>query len=127
MSKLNQLKVKNAKPGTHEDGRGLRLVVSKSGASNWILRIQSNGRRREIGLGSTSDVGLAEARSKAEDMRSAIRAGLDPVAERRKAITEVPTFKEAALMVHTEHTPSWKNPKHGKQWIATMEKYVFPS
>ena len=65
MSKLTNLKVKNAKPGTHEDGRGLRLVVAKSGASNWIMRIQANGRRREIGLGSTSVVGLAEARAKA--------------------------------------------------------------
>jgi len=31
MSKLNGLKVKNANPGTHEDGRGLRLVVSATG------------------------------------------------------------------------------------------------
>ena len=126
MSKLNQLKVKNAKPGTHEDGRGLRLVVSNSGASNWLLRIQSKGRRREIGLGSASGVGLAEARSKAEEMRTAIRAGLDPVAERRKAVDEVPTFKEAAIMVHAEHLPSWKNPKHRKQWITTLEQHVFP-
>ena len=40
--------------------------------------------------------------------------------------SKVPTFREAARMVHAEHLPSWKNPKHGKQWIATMERYVFP-
>jgi integrase len=127
LSKLTQLKVKHAKPGNHEDGRGLRLVVADSGASNWILRIQSNGKRREIGLGSASTVGLAEARQTAEEMRVAIRAGLDPVAERRKAQTRVLTFKEAALMVHAEHLPSWKNAKHGQQWITTLEKHVFPN
>ena len=126
MVKLTNLKVKNAKPGNHEDGRGLRLVVANSGASNWIIRIQADGRRREIGLGSASEVGLAEARAKAEGVRAAIRGGSDPVALRRHNQSKVPTFKEAAQMVHAEHLPSWKNPKHGKQWIATMEHYVFP-
>jgi len=126
MGNLTNLKVKNAKPGTHEDGRGLRLVVANSGASNWIIRIQAHGKRREIGLGSTSVVGLAEARAKAEGVRAAIRDGSDPVALRRRNQSKVPTFIEAARMVHAEHLPSWKNPKHGKQWIATMEQYVFP-
>jgi integrase len=126
MSKLTELQFKRAKPGTHEDGRGLRLVVAQSGAKNWILRIQADGRRREIGLGSASVVGLAEARAKAEGVRAAIRAGIDPVAQRRKDQTKVPTFREAAKMVHAEHLSSWKNPKHGKQWITTMEQYAFP-
>ena len=110
MSKLTELQFKRAKPGTHEDGRGLRLVVAQSGAKNWILRIQADGRRREIGLGSASVVGLAEARAKAEGVRAAIRAGIDPVAQRRKDQTKVPTFREAAKMVHAEHLSSWKNP-----------------
>ena len=126
MSKLKELQVKRAKPGTHEDGRGLRLVVAKSGAKNWILRVQKNGKRREIGLGSASVVGLAAARAKAEGVRAVIRDGLDPVAERRKNQTKVPTFREAAQMVHAEHLPSWKNPKHGAQWLTTMEQYAFP-
>ena len=126
MSKLTELQFKRAKPGTHEDGRGLRLVVANSGTKNWILRIQANGRRRELGLGSASVVGLAEARAKAEGVRTVIRAGLDPVAERHKAQTTVPTFREAAQMVHAEHLPSWKNPKHGKQWITSMARYTFP-
>jgi integrase len=127
LGKLTQLKVKHAKPGKHEDGRGLRLVVSSSGAGNWLLRIQHQGRRREIGLGSASTLGLADARAKAESMRTAIRAGLDPVAERRRAKSEIPSFRDVALMVHKENLPSWKNPKHGNQWISTLEKYAFPT
>ena len=125
MSKLNGLKVKNARTGTHEDGRGLRLVVSSTGGKSWVLRIQADGRRREIGLGSAAILGLADARAKAEEVRAIIRSGADPVAERRKP-SVTPTFKEAALMVHKEHLPSWRNPKHGKQWMSTMEQYAFP-
>jgi integrase len=29
-------------------------------------------------------------------------------------------------MVHEESLPSWRNPKHGKQWLSTMEQYAFP-
>lgn len=125
MSNLTQLKVQNAKPGKHEDGRGLRLVVSKAGSKNWIIRIQAGGRRREIGLGSANDVGLADARLKAEGVRMAVRAGLDPVAERRQQ-QKAPTFEEAARLVHAEHRPSWKNPKHTGQWLSSLEQYAFP-
>jgi integrase len=126
MGKLNQLKVKHAKTGNHEDGNGLRLVVAKSGTSNWILRLQSNGRRRELGLGSSSSVSLGQARAEAEILRAAIREGRDPIAERRKTKDVIPTFKETSMRVHAEHLPSWKNKKHGDQWLSTLQKYVFP-
>jgi hypothetical protein len=44
---LTTLKVKNAKPGRHVDGRGLCLLVKDSGARTWVLRMQRNGRRRD--------------------------------------------------------------------------------
>ena len=126
MSKLTVLGVKKAGAGRHGDGDGLYLVVSDSGSRKWVLRIQVNGKRRDIGLGSATRVGLSEAREAAEDMRRAIRRGDDPVAARRQAKDAMPTFREAAVMVHTEHRPSWKNPKHAKQWLSTMEAHAFP-
>ena len=126
MSKLTVLGVKKAGVGRHGDGNGLYLVVADSGSRKWVLRIQMNGRRRDIGLGSANKVGLSEARETAEDMRRAIRRGDDPVAARRQANDTMPTFHEAALMVHAEHLPSWKNAKHGKQWLSTLETHVFP-
>jgi hypothetical protein len=80
---LTTLKVKNAKPGRHVDGRGLCLLVKESGARTWVLRMQHSGRRRDYGLGSAIDVSLAEAREAATALRSKVRAGADPVAERR--------------------------------------------
>src|SRR4029079_9348816 len=61
------------------------------------------------------------------EVRRIIREGRDPVAEKRAPKAEkIPTFREAALRVHAEHAPSWKNPKHAAQWLSTLECYVFP-
>lgn len=56
---LTALRVKNAKPGRHTDGRGLCLLVKDSGAKTWVLRMQRQGRRRDYGLGSALDVSLS--------------------------------------------------------------------
>jgi integrase len=127
MSKLTALGVKKAGPGRHGDGGGLYLMVSNSGSRKWVLRIQMNNKRRDFGLGSASKVSLSEAREAAENMRRAVQRGQDPVAEKRRARIAMPTFREAAIMVHQEHRPSWKNPKHAQQWLSTLEAYVFPS
>jgi len=126
MSKLTALSVKRASTGRHGDGGGLYLVVSDTGSRKWVLRIQINRKRRDFGLGSASNVSLAEARETAEDMRRAVRRGEDPKANRRRANQSMPTFQEAAIMVHKEHAPSWKNAKHTKQWLSTLDAYAFP-
>jgi integrase len=38
----------------------------------------------------------------------------------------VPTFKQAASAVHSEHKAGWKNGKHVAQWLSTLTTYVFP-
>jgi integrase len=126
MAKLTALSVKRAGAGRHGDGGGLYLVVSDTGSRKWVLRIQVSGKRRDFGLGSATSVSLSEAREAAEDTRRTVRAGLDPKAERRRAKQSIPTFREAAVMVHTEHRPSWKNAKHANQWLSTLETYAFP-
>jgi integrase len=126
MAKLTALKVQRAKPGRHGDGGGLYLVVSDTGARKWVLRIQQHGKRHDLGLGSANDVPLAEARETANDIRRAVRQGESPLARRQRARQMIPTFREAAAMVHEEHKPSWKNPKHAAQWLSTLEAYAFP-
>ncbi|MBP2227181.1 integrase [Azospirillum agricola] len=123
---LTAVTVRNAKPGRHADGNGLYLEVDESGARRWLLRIMVQGKRRDIGLGSTSLVSLAEARDTAIAMRKVARAGGDPLAERQKALRVVPTFETAARTCHTEHKDSWKNGKHTDQWLTTLETYAFP-
>ncbi|WP_448187729.1 tyrosine-type recombinase/integrase [Azospirillum sp. sgz301742] len=127
MGKLTVMQVKSLKEaGRYSDGDGLMLDVGKSGSRSWIVRVQHEGKRRDIGLGSARDVGLAQARTAAAAVREKVRAGLDPTAKPVEAPT-IPTFKEAALQVIEEHKPSWKNAKHAAQWTATLEQYVFPT
>ncbi|MCJ8158546.1 phage integrase central domain-containing protein [Sphingomonas sp. LaA6.9] len=127
MGKLTATAIKAAKkPGRYGDGDGLFLVVNKSGAASWVVRAQKAGKRRDIGLGSAKKVSLARARQLAESARTQIEAGLDPVAERKKA-EGIPTFRQAAALVHAEHKKAWRNSKHGAQWLSTLETYAFPT
>lgn len=114
-----------SKPGRYADGNGLYLVVEPSGAKRWILRTVVRGKRRDIGLGGLALVPLAEARERALAYRKMAREGGDPMAERR-AQARIPTFAEAAELVHAEHKVSWKNSKHAAQWINTLKQYAFP-
>jgi integrase len=123
---LTALKVKNARPGRHVDGKGLCLVVKPSGAKSWVLRVQVDGRRRDIGLGSTDMLTLAEAREKSAQGRKWAKLGLDPAFEWRKARAVIPTFEVVARNYHRLHEHSWRNPKHAKQWLATLVEYAFP-
>lgn len=85
MGQLTVTKIKSLnEPGRYTDGAGLILNVSRTGSKSWILRVQAQGRRRDFGLGSARDVTLAEARDEARRLRRLIRAGVDPLVERRR-------------------------------------------
>jgi len=114
------------KPGKHGDGDGLFLQVTTGLAASWVLRIQKDGRRRDIGLGSAKKVGLSLARDRADEARRQIETGIDPVKERKKA-AGIPTFRQAAVLVHEENKKTWKNGKHQDQWINTLETYAYPA
>jgi len=49
---LTALAVKAAMstPGTYQDGDGLFLKIDKRGGADWLLRLQRDGKRQEIGL-----------------------------------------------------------------------------
>lgn len=114
-------------PGRHADGNGLYLVVDPNGTKRWLLRTVIRGRRRDIGLGSVRLVSLADAREQATDLRSAARAGEDPIEARRAAKRIAPTFRIAAAQVHQAYAGGWRNGKHAAQWLATLEQYAFPA
>ena len=124
--KLNALRTKTAGPGTHEDGNGLRLVVSPSGARRWLLRVSIRGKRREMGLGSWPEIELARARELAADARRLAAEGHDPVEARKTGRPEAPSFATCAREFIADHAPGWSNPKHRAQWTATLATYAEP-
>lgn len=114
-------------PGKYHDGKGLGLFlrVDVSGKKFWIQRITIGGKRRELGLGSPPVVSLAMAREQAMDSKRAIRAGRDPVAEKRRARQSL-NFKEAMEKYLTVKLAEFRNEKHRKQWRATLDTYAVP-
>lgn len=123
---------------------GLYIAVTPSGAKSWILRAKVGERigrdgktrpvRAEIGLGAFPDVSLAEAREAARECRREIRRGINPLEQKRAARqalyqsqTRGITFEEAAHQCHAVKAQEFRNAKHAKQWISTLETYAFPT
>lgn len=115
--------------GRYPDGGGLYLLVSKTGAKSWLVRIQRDGKRRDLGLGGFPTVSLSDARAAAAAMKATVQKGIDPVAEKRKRKlqADLPTFKVAALARHGEVSQTFRNEKHKAQWKSTLETYAFPT
>lgn len=129
MGKLTALAVKSAlvKPGTYQDGDGLFLKVDKRGGASWTLRLQRDGKRQDIGIGSAKLLTLAEARDKASQTRKAIKVERrDILAERKDEAASKVTFCEAAKQYHAENEAGWKSAVYARQWLASLENYAFP-
>lgn len=81
--KLSPFTVKSRDLGMHGDGGNLWLQVTDGGRS-WVFRYRWGEKQREMGLGSTAEVTLAEARGRAVICRRLVRAGIiDPISRRR--------------------------------------------
>jgi integrase len=141
MSQLSALEVKRAKPAIAPsgepkkrilyDGNGLMLVIKPSGSRSWMLRIQVDGKRQDVGLGSVEAEGsaskagivddplsavplmlrrsltLAEAREKANMLRKLAKAGANPIAERDRERRKIPTFAEVVTDAHEALSSGW--------------------
>jgi len=129
MGKLSAVAVKAAlaNPGTYQDGDGLFLKVDRRGGAYWNLRLQRDGKRQDLGLGSAKIVTLAEAREKAAELRKAVKVEKrDVLTERKDEAAAKVTFREAATQYHSENEAGWKSDVYTRQWLASLENYVFP-
>lgn len=123
---LNALQVKNAKPGRHGDGAGLYLLVKPSGSKSWVLRVQRDGKRRDVGLGSIAALSLSEAREKAAELRKHALNGRDPIAERDRDRRPAPTFREAVKHTHEQMKDGWVD-KNAAAFLSSLETYANPT
>lgn len=120
-----------SKKGRYTDagGTGLFLNVTGRGGKSWIQRISVDGRRRDVGLGSYPQIGLADARMIATRNKLAVLEGSDPVAERRereRKAAEIPTFRQAAGSYYELHKPNLKNGKHRTNWLQVLNRHAMP-
>ena len=142
--RLSALMVKSiSAPGIYHDGGGLYLQVSRleSRSKSWFLRYTIEGKVRDMGLGSLTEWSLSEIRDRAKKFRRMLDDKLDPieirksdlllqkvdVAEKAMLVASQKTFAECAAECHKSLKSSWKNTKHGDQWINTLTTYAFPT
>ena len=111
-------------PGFYADGGTLYLEVRPGGARYWTQRVTIKGKQTDIGLGSYPVVTLAMARDLALDNRRMVRAGVHPLAEKRRA--SMPTFREAAEQFRDSRRMVWRGNATAKKWDAVLGKHAYP-
>jgi integrase len=130
--------VRAGKPGRWLDSgatgvRGLYLVVANKRAASYQLRYELAGRGHWMGLGSTRDLDLSQARERAKLHRQKLLDKIDPLEDRRAeraaraaANVRLLTFKEAALAYLEDHREAWRSRKHEFDWARSLVRYVYP-
>src|SRR2546423_5308216 len=139
LARLKAVTIARAKqPGLLADGGGLYLRIGPSGAKSWVFRYrrrdgERRGKLRDMGLGPSHSLSLAEAREEAERCRKLLLRGTDPIEARRSeeatarvaAASAIP-FRHCAESYIASHRAGWRNAKHAEQWEDTLERYVYP-
>jgi hypothetical protein len=130
---MNRLSAKGAVslgPGKHADGGGLWLVKDTPKRGKWVLRLTVHNRRREMGLGPFPAVSLAESRRLAEEARSQVRAGLDPIKERerrrREAARNLHVLRDIASDAFEARKAELKGDGRAGRWFSPLEIHVLP-
>lgn len=72
-----------AKPQRLFDGGGLYLEIAPAGGKWWRLKYRHGGKEKRLSLGTYPDTSLADARSKRDDARKLLAAGIDPSEQRK--------------------------------------------
>jgi len=70
------------------DGNGLHLAVLPTGGKVWRAAYRYAGKQQTKSFGPYPEVSLAEARQKRDELRAALRDGLDPMADRKATRSE---------------------------------------
>jgi len=85
--------VRNAKPRGAayklSDAHGLYLLVSKSGGKSWRFDYRFADVRRTLSIGPYPLISLSEARDARDNARKLLRAGIDPLKQKRLEQIEV--------------------------------------
>jgi integrase len=127
---LNPSQVKSSKPGAHNDGDGLYLVVSEAGERAWSFRFTDpDGKRAAMTFAKAddrdSDIGdtlsLKTARKKARDYAFALkRDGIDPRHKKKLDISKGLTFKTFAEQQYKDWCKGLSSEEE-KQWARSIK------
>lgn len=130
LKRLSAVEVKQNPSGKYSDGNGLWLVKASKDSGKWVLRVTVHGRRREMGLGSISDVSLKAAREKAGEWRSIGKDGKDPIKERerqrREAARNLHLLADVAKDAFEARKAELRGDGKAGRWFTPLELHVLP-
>jgi integrase len=129
-NRLSSSFTKTAPVGKHCDGAGLWLIKRDDGGAQWVQRVTVHGRRREMGLGGLSSLGLSEARKLSERWRKLAAAGRDPIKEReaeeRAARREDITLEILTADAFESRKAELKGDGTAGRWLSPLTIHVLP-
>ncbi len=108
--------------GYHSDGRNLYLRISGVGTKSWIFRYALHGKTHDLGLGSASDVSLAQARAKAKQYREKLADGLSPSPSSPRHGSGL-AWGDVASSYITSQAAGWKTEEQEQQWTTSLLSY----
>ncbi|WP_245732472.1 tyrosine-type recombinase/integrase [Solimonas aquatica] len=131
---LTEIQVRTAKPQEKAkrlfDGGGLYLEVSPAGGRWWRLKYRFEGKEKRLSLGVYPEVSLKDARSRRDEARKLIAAGIDPSADRqadraRKAEAGANSFEALAREWIERQATKWTQ-DYRDTILRRLERNVFP-
>ena len=120
---------KETRPGIYRCDPTLYVRVYSETSKSFVQKLTlRKGRRIEIGLGGWPVVALDEAREIAFENRRAVRAGRNPLAEKRATERETvkPTFGVCASQWFEENRAAWKSDKTVVNTWSMIEAHALP-
>lgn len=121
--RITQRDIPSLEEGTYTIGSGLYLR-KRGKYANFFLRVQVGGKRRDIAIGSASEVTLAVAKTSAEKIRSQIKGGEYVW---KKDVKRIPTFEEffAEAFEFVARSRQWTpGTTHARKRL--IETYILP-
>jgi integrase len=125
-----------AKPYKRYDRDGLFLLITPSAGRAgkgryWRLKYRLHGKENTLALGTYPEVSLAQARAAAQEARTLLRQGTDPVHQRRRekqqaALSHAHTFKAVAMEWLDSQRGRW-SPKHYERVLRGLGADLFPA
>lgn len=130
MARINLLKprqIATFPTGFHSDGSNLYLRVSGSNARSWVFRYMRNGKVKQIGIGTTIERLLTDARKLEDKLRTALADGEDPAAILARRDPESMTFSRYAEELIEAKARHFRSAKHTVQWLSSLKRYAYPT
>jgi integrase len=112
------------------DGGGLYLEVSPAGGKWWRLKYRFAGKEKRLSFGVYPEVGLKEARSRKDEARKLLGAGVDPGVNRKainaaKADRAANSFEVVTREWFAKYSAHWAE-SHSSRMFRLFERDVFP-